>query len=64
MKKLKSGIIGTGYIGASHIESIRRIGFAELVAVADADGALARRKAGEYNIPRYYEAIDELLADP
>jgi predicted dehydrogenase len=64
MNKLKSGIIGTGYIGASHIDSIRRIGFAELVAVADADGALARRKAGEYNIPHCYETIDELLADP
>ncbi len=64
MKTMKAGIIGTGYIGVSHIEAIRRIGFAELVAVADANGALARKKADEYCIPRCYDTIDELLADP
>jgi len=64
MERIKVGIIGTGYIGISHIEAIRRIGFLELAAVADANGELARRKAAEYYIPRCYETIDELLADP
>lgn len=64
MKTIKAGIIGTGYIGISHIEAIRRIGFAELAAVADANVALAQKKADEFCIPRCYETIDALLADP
>ena len=35
MKKFKVGILGLGYIGASHIDAIRRIHSCELVAVAD-----------------------------
>ncbi|HBP38300.1 MAG TPA: dehydrogenase [Clostridiales bacterium] len=64
MQKIKAGIIGTGYIGISHIESIRRTGFADLVAVADSNSDLARKKAEEYYIPRCYNSIDDLLADP
>jgi predicted dehydrogenase len=64
MKRLRSAIIGTGYIGASHIDAIRRIGFAELVAVTDANTALARSKAEEFYIPRCAENVEELLADP
>jgi len=64
MKRIKAAIIGMGYIGASHIEAIRRIGFAELVAVADSNFPLAQRKAEEYYVPRCYESVDVLLADP
>jgi predicted dehydrogenase len=63
MERIKTGIIGMGYIGASHIEALRRIGFVELVAVADTDRALAARKAEEFYIPRCYGTVDELLAD-
>lgn len=64
MQKLKIGIIGMGYIGGSHIEAIRRIGFAELVAVADVNYALAKKKAEEYGIPKCYATMEELIADP
>lgn len=64
MKKIRAGIIGMGFIGVSHIEAIRRIGFAELVAVADTNYDLAKKKAEEYNIPKCYDSIDDLLADP
>lgn len=64
MKKFKVGILGLGYIGASHIDAVRRIGECELVAVADANEEFARKKAEQYNIERYYSSIDELLADP
>lgn len=64
MKRIKAGIIGMGFIGVSHIEAIRRIGFAELVAVADVNFELAKKKASEYFIPKCYSTIDELLADP
>lgn len=63
MKKVRAGIIGMGFIGVSHIEAIRRIGFGELIAVADVNYELAKRKADEYSIPKCYKTIDELLAD-
>lgn len=61
--RIKAGIIGTGYIGVSHIEAIRRIGFADIIAVADVNYDLAKRKADEYHIPRCYKTVEELLAD-
>src|SRR5512136_1317388 len=64
MNRFKAAIIGTGYIGVSHIDAIRRIGFAELAAVTDTNAALARAKADEYCIPHCAENIGELLADP
>ncbi len=63
MKPVKTGIIGMGFIGASHIEAVRRIGFAELVAVADVNYELAQKKAEQYNIPKCYRAVEELLED-
>lgn len=64
MQRIRVGIIGTGYIGVSHIEAIRRIGFLELLAVADTNQELAQKKANEYFIPRCYATLDEMLADP
>ena len=64
MKKLRVGIIGMGYIGVSHIEALRRIGFVEVVAVADAIPELARRKAEEFGIEKCYATMEELIADP
>ena len=64
MKKIKVGIIGMGYIGESHIEAVRRIGFCELYAVADTNAALAKAKADYYGIEKCYTSVEELLADP
>ena len=64
MKPIKTAIIGMGYIGVSHIEAVRRIGFAELAAVADVNFDLARNKAEEFHVPRCYASVDELLTDP
>ncbi len=63
MKKIRVGIIGMGYIGVSHIEALRRIGFVELRAVADVNFELAKRKAEEFSIPYCYSDIDQLIQD-
>lgn len=63
MKKIKVGIIGMGFIGVSHIEAIRRIGFLELVAVADANYGIAKKKSEEYGIAKCYSTVEELLSD-
>ena len=64
MKKIKVGIIGMGYIGESHIEAVRRIGFCELYAVADTNADLAKAKAEYYGIEKCYSSVEELLSDP
>lgn len=64
MKKINVGIIGMGYIGESHIEAIRRIGFCRLYAVADTNAELAKAKAEYYGIEKCYNSVEELLADP
>ena len=64
MAKIKCGIIGMGYISGYHIDAIRRVGFLEVDAVTDINYKLAKKKADEYCIPKCYESIDELLADP
>ncbi len=64
MKKIKTGIIGMGYIGASHIDAVRRIGLCTLSAVADTNAALAQAKAEDYGIEKYYKTVDELIGDP
>ena len=63
MNKLKVGIVGMGFIGISHVDAIRRISCVELIAVADANYDLAKRKATEYNIPKCYGSIEELIDD-
>jgi len=64
MSKFKVGIIGMGFIGTTHIDTLRRIGGAELVAVADVNYELAKQRAAEYGIPKCYADMDELIADP
>ncbi len=64
MKKFKVGVIGTGYIGMVHLEILRRIVEADVVAVADPNAALARAAAEKLEIPGIYVSADELLADP
>ena len=64
MKKINVGIIGTGFIGGAHIEAIRRLGFVEIVALAENSQALADQKAQQFHIPKAYDSVEKLLADP
>jgi predicted dehydrogenase len=63
MKKLKAGIIGTGYIGPAHIEALRRLGNIEVVAVAEANQALADSKASQLGIAKGYGDYRDMLDD-
>lgn len=59
MKKMRVGIIGIGFIGAAHIEALRRLGYVEVVALADAQGA--KEKAAELFVPRGYDDYKEMI---
>ncbi len=64
MKPLRYGIVGVGFVGPHHIEAVRRLGFVEIAAVADANLDIARRKAGQLHVPRAYGSYQELVSDP
>jgi predicted dehydrogenase len=61
---IKAAIIGSGFIGPVHVEAIRRLGFVDVIALAERDQALAEAKAAELSIPKAYGDYHELLADP
>jgi len=61
---IKVGIIGTGFIGPVHLEAIRRLGVAEVVAVCDTPISVAKQKAAALNVPYAYDNVDELLKHP
>jgi len=63
MEKIRAGIIGTGFIGPAHVEAIRRLGYVEVIAVAERGEELAQAKAAELSIPRSYGDYHQLLAD-
>src|SRR3989339_933738 len=63
MKTLKTGIIGTGYIGPAHIEALRRINNVEVTAVAEANQKLADAKAKLFGIADAYGDYKDMLSD-
>jgi predicted dehydrogenase len=61
--EIGAAVIGSGFIGTVHIESLRRIGVTVhgLLGSSPERGAEA---AARFGIPRAYRDLDELLADP
>jgi predicted dehydrogenase len=45
VRKIKAGVIGTGFIGPAHIEALRRLGCVDVIALADIDAEVAAQKA-------------------
>jgi len=58
------GIVGTGFIGPHHIDAVRRLGFVDVLAVAEVNEDLAKAKAAALGIPRAYGTYQALLDDP
>jgi predicted dehydrogenase len=56
--ELRAGVVGTGFIGAVHVEALRRLGV-EVVGVVGSSPARARGKG----LAPVYESYEELLAD-
>jgi predicted dehydrogenase len=64
MKRIGMGIVGLGFAGAHHIDTVRRLGYVDVVGVVGSSLASAKKKASEYNIPKAYGSYEELVADP
>jgi predicted dehydrogenase len=64
MTRMGMGLIGPGFVGAHHIDAVRRLGFVDVVAVAASSEASARRKADALGVPKAYGSYEALIADP
>ena len=58
------GLVGPGFVGAHHIDAVRRLGFVDVVAIAASSEASARRKADALGVPKAYGSFEALVADP
>ncbi|GAC1473526.1 MAG: Gfo/Idh/MocA family oxidoreductase [Chloroflexota bacterium] len=61
--RIQVGVIGAGFIGPAHIESIRRLGYVDVIALAAGSQESAERKAAELSVPRAYGDYFDLIRD-
>lgn len=60
---LKIGIIGAGTISEFHIESYKKNPDVEIAVICDVNEAGAKKRAEQYQIPKYCSDYKEILAD-
>lgn len=65
MEKLRVGVIGIGFIGAAHVEALRRLGYVDVVAVAGRRGGAEKAAAlyVDHGYDDYREMIDKEKLD-
>jgi inositol 2-dehydrogenase len=62
MRKLGMGVLGVGEMGRRHAENLRHlVPHAQLIAVADVDGARATKVAAELEIEHGFSSLDAML---
>lgn len=59
MRKLRTGIIGIGFVGAVHIEALNRLGYVDIVAIVDEYDV--ENKAQKFHIPKGYTNYKEMI---
>jgi predicted dehydrogenase len=64
MKKIKTAIIGTGFMGKVHAENVRRLGNVEIAAVADFADEPARKFGQAIGVEHTTGDYTTLLKDP
>src|SRR4051812_38635171 len=64
MKRIGMGIVGVGFVGPHHIDAVRRLGYVDVVGIADMNEKLAREKANLLNVPKAYGSYEALIDDP
>src|SRR4029079_15291112 len=63
-RRVRAGIIGTGFMGRVHCEALRRVGTVEVAAVAGSSAEKARALAAAQAIPGAQGDYRAILADP
>lgn len=61
MKKIKTAVIGSGFMGAAHIEALNRIGGVEITALVSKEKEQAEKLADRFSIPVVLEDWQDVL---
>jgi nucleoside-diphosphate-sugar epimerase/predicted dehydrogenase len=61
--KRRVALLGAGYISKFHVEAVRAVNNAELVAICDLGLAKAEALAKAYGVPKTYASLDTMLAE-
>ena len=64
MKKIKTAIVGTGFMGKVHVENVRRLGNVEVAAVVGSRPETAQKFAESTGIPFATSSLQEVLDNP
>jgi predicted dehydrogenase len=64
MYQCKTAVFGTGFVGRIHLESLRRLGYVHIAAIAESQLDKARRLAEEFYVPRAEADYRRILEDP
>ena len=57
------GVVGTGFMGVAHTEALRRLGV-NVVGIVGSTPERARQKAAQANLPRVFDSLEAMLAEP
>jgi len=60
MKKIKTGVIGTGHLGKLHIKMFKQISDCELIGIYDSDSQTAKGVSQAFNL-KQFESLDDLV---
>jgi predicted dehydrogenase len=61
MPPVNVAVIGSGFMGAAHVDALRRVPDVRVVAIASVDEARARELAGQFGVPHVFADWRELL---
>src|SRR5258705_1780903 len=64
MRRIGMGLVGPGFVGAHHIDAVRRLGFVDVVGIAASSEGSARKKADALGVAKAYGSYDALIDDP
>src|SRR6185436_14366183 len=64
MTRIGMGLVGPGFVGAHHIDAVRRLGFVDVIGVAGSSEASAKRKADALGVPHAFASYEALIDDP
>lgn len=59
---IRAGVVGVGFIGAAHVEALRRLGV-QVVGVVGSSPERARAKAAAVGLPPVFDSVDHLLSE-
>jgi len=61
LSEINAGVVGVGFIGAAHVEALRRIGV-NVVGVVGSSPERTRAKAESSDLPPVFESVEQLAA--